>query len=99
MFSMLLVVGSLVPASDSPADTVSNGQPAAKMAIDGQKFLRDKMTMNEVLRVLGSPSCEVELILENPHAVVLIRRYPKVNVEVTFMDGKVIGLHRIDGKN
>ncbi len=56
MIPMLLVVGSFVPASDSPELTTTPVRSAVGATVTGWDLIRPGMTRDEVLRLLGKPS-------------------------------------------
>jgi hypothetical protein len=59
MIPMLLVVGSLVPVSDSPNLTIAPARPAAMGAVvDVRNLVRPGMHIGEAQRLLGQPKAQ-----------------------------------------
>jgi hypothetical protein len=86
MIPMLLVLGSLVPASDSPEMTIAPRPPRAVGAsVDVRDLIRPGMTTEEVQRLLGKPSREMAFGFgpaERP-AVMGFQEYANAGVRVT----------------
>jgi hypothetical protein len=87
MIPMLLVVGSLVPASDSPELTAAPSQRSAVGAtVDVRDLIRRGMTTNEVRQILAVyPEPRVNAFLVG----VIVERltYEKAGIEVCGFDG------------
>ena len=89
MIAMLLVVGSLVPASDSPELTTAPPQPRA---LGASVHVRDQiqlgMTVGEVQHLLGKPSGALWGV--GPGGVERLRgTFNKVGLYVWYKDNKV----------
>ena len=96
MLSMLLVVGSLVPASDSPEVTTDAPQPSvANTSLERWGLIRRGMIMDEVTLILGTHTLTTTFVrpvrIGKKEVLELLIQwdYWKTGVSVSFFKGKV----------
>jgi hypothetical protein len=96
MIPMLLVFGSLVPASDSPELTTTPPQPGAVGAsVDVRDLIRRGMRTGEMKQILGKPTRESEFLRGNLKGPSLSHEYERLGIVVESDAGRVIGVTRV----
>ena len=95
MIPMLLVVGSLVPASDSPELTTAPPPPrAAGATVDVRDLVREGMRIDEMERLLGRPTKEIPFFRGSAPFPQFWHRYERFGIVVESAGGRVVCVTR-----